>query len=460
MKQKIGYFILCYLRFFAKLQLKKNKNCKIIGITGSAGKSSTRNAIYSVLKNKYLVKASFKANSESGISLDILGLEMNDYSILDWLRVLILAPLRLLTYFKKFDYYIVEMGIDSPNPPKNMDFLLSIVQPKMAVFLNANLNHSFAFDQLVTDTDPVIRKNKIIKAIAQEKAKLILSLPKTGFDFLNFDDANVKETCQETKGLIYSFGSNNLCDLQITKHQTQLLNQTVKTIFTFQIQNHYGKLPNQNQSLNIEINNFLLPKHYAYGFAVAILIGLKAGLDISEIKSSLENYPNLPLGRASVIKGKNQALIVDSSYNASSMKDMIELMANISNSTGRKIALLGDMRELGQATQNMHEEIAHLASQVFEQVFLVGKEMQRYALPILEKELPGHVAYFENSKKAGEEITKLLNPGDLILVKGSQNTIFLEEAVKEMMLEEKLANNLLCRQSSWWLSVKQQATTK
>jgi UDP-N-acetylmuramyl pentapeptide synthase len=84
MKQKIALFVLYYLRFFAKLQLRKNKNCKIVGVTGSAGKTSTRNAIYSVLKNKYKVKVSFKANSESGISLNILGLEMNDYSSLDW----------------------------------------------------------------------------------------------------------------------------------------------------------------------------------------------------------------------------------------------------------------------------------------------------------------------------------------------------------------------------------------
>ena len=62
--------------------------------------------------------------------------------------------------------------------------------------------------------------------------------------------------------------------------------------------------------------------------------------------------------------------------------------------------------------------------------------------------------------QAADYLKNNLPQNATILVKGSQNTIFLEEAVKEMMLEEKLANNLLCRQSSWWLSVKQQATTK
>lgn len=460
MKQKLGLLVLCYLRFFARLQLKKNKNCKIIGITGSAGKSSTRNAIYSVLKSKFLVKASFKANSESGISLDILGLEMNDYSIIDWLRVIFLAPIRLLTYFKKFDYYIVEMGIDSPNPPKNMGFLLSIIKPKMAVFLNANLNHSFAFDSLVVETDPALRKSKIIQEIAKEKAKLILSLPKTGLAFLNFDDPNIKEICQKTEAETYSFGNNNLFDLQIVDHQIQIEGNKAHTNFSFQIQNHYGKFPNKNQLLNINIKNFLLPKHYAYSFAAAILIGLKTGLKVEEIESALENDLNLPLGRASALEGKNHSIIIDSSYNASSMKDMLELMAKVQTNEGKKIALLGDMRELGAETQFAHEEIALLASKIFDQVFLVGKEMQRYALPILEKELPGQVAFFQNSTEAGLEIAKLLNPGDIVLVKGSQDTIFLEEAVKKMMLEENLASDLLCRQNDWWLSIKRQTTTK
>ncbi len=460
MKQKIGLLVLYYLRFFAKLQLRKNKNCKIIGITGSAGKSSTRNAIYSVLKNKFSVKASFKANSESGISLDILGLEMKNYSIFDWLRVLLLAPVRLLTYFKKFDYYLVEMGIDSPNPPKNMEFLLSIVQPKMAVFLNANLNHSFAFDHLVTTTEPDIRKDEIIQLIAQEKAKLILSLPKTGLAFLNFDDVNVKESCQNIEAEIYSFGSNNLCDLQILDHQVKIEKTAVSSIFTFQIQNHYGKLLNKAQRLTININNFLLPKHYAYSLAVAILIGIKAGLEITEIKTALEKDLQIPHGRASAIKGKNQSIIIDSSYNASSMKDMVELLTKITNSQGKKLALLGDMRELGQSTQLMHEEVATLAAQTFDQIFLVGQEMRKYALPILEKKLPGRVTFFQNSIEAGEAIARVLNPDDLILVKGSQNTIFLEEAVKQMMLEENLANKTLCRQSAYWLNIKSQAITK
>ena len=280
MKQKLGLLILYYLRFFAKLQLKKNKNCKVIGITGSAGKTSTRNAIYTVLKNKYKVKVSFKANSESGISLNILGLEMHDFSVFDWLRVMVLAPIRLLTYFEKFDYYIVEMGIDSPNPPKNMDFLLSIVQPKMAVFLNANLSHSFAFDHLSKEKDPVKRKTKLIKMIAREKAKLVLSLDQNGLAFLNFDDQNIKEICKDIAAESYSFASNNNCDLQILNHKINIDGQKINSVFKFKLQSHYGKIKEKNQEFSIEIKNFLLPKHYTYSFAAAILIALKAGLTL------------------------------------------------------------------------------------------------------------------------------------------------------------------------------------
>ncbi|HPS40520.1 MAG TPA: Mur ligase family protein [Candidatus Woesebacteria bacterium] len=459
-KQKIVMFVLCYLRFFARLQLKKNKNCKIVGITGSAGKSSTRNAIYCVLKNKYAVKASFGANSESGISLNILGLAMHNYSKLDWLRVMMLAPIKLLTNFQKFDYYLVEMGIDSPNSPKNMDFLLSIVQPKMAVFLNANFNHSFAFDSLVQETDPQQRKTQIIKLIAQEKAKLVQSLPKTGFAFLNFDDINIKELSQNLAAESYSFGSDNMCDLQIMDYQTQIQAQAISSQFTFRIQSHYGKLKTKNQNLEIKIKNFFLPKHYAYSFAPAILIGLKAGLSNQEIQAALEKQFTPPLGRASVLQGKNHSLIIDSSYNASSMKDFIELVGQSKKTKGRKLALLGDMRELGEETKQIHEEIALLAAKSFDQVFLLGKEMQRYAQPIIDQNGHHPAILFTNAIEAGLKIANLLQANDLILVKGSQNTIFLEEAVKKMLQNEKEAEQVLCRQSPWWLNVKRQAFAK
>lgn len=453
MKEKLGLFVLYYLRFFAKLQLKKNKNCKVIGITGSAGKTSTRNAIYAVLKNKYKVKVSFKANSESGISLNILGLEMQDYSAFDWLRILVMAPIRLLTYFEKFDYYVVEMGIDSPNPPKNMDFLLSIIQPKMAVFLNANINHSFAFDHLSTEKDPAKRKAELVKMIAKEKAKLVLSLDQNGLAFLNFDDQNIKKICQKITAESYSFASDNNCDLQILTHKISIDDQKISSIFKFKLQSHYGKIKEKNQEFAIEIKDFLLPKHFAYSLAAAILIGLKTGFTLEEIQRALQENFKLPAGRASVIKGKNNSLIIDSSYNASSMLDLIEMVKDLPKTKFRKIALLGDMRELGQESQSMHEAVAQLASEAFTEVYLVGPEMQNYALPILVKN-GVKTETFINSKEAGEIIAKQIKENDLLFVKGSQNTIFLEKAVEQIMDNPKDAKKLLCRQSDYWLKIK------
>lgn len=457
MKQKLALLVLYYLRFFARLQLHKNKKMQIIGITGSAGKSSTRDALYSVLQSKFKVKASFKANSESGIPLDILGLEMRTYSVFDWLRVLILAPIKVLSYWPNFDYYIVEMGIDSPLPPKNMSFLLSIIKPQTGILLNAGLNHGFAFDHLVKEKDPKIRRQRITQEIAKEKGKLILSLPKTGLALLNFDDKNVKALTKQTIAPIYSFGSQADCNCQLLDQEIILKNQQVKTRFIFQLKDlQVG----EKHKLEIEINNFLLAKHYGYSLAVSILLGLRANLSLSEIKAALEKKLSLPKGRASAIQGKNHSTIIDSSYNASSMKDLIEMIGQIQNQQGRKLALLGDLRELGEQSPLVHQEIANLASKYFDQVFLVGQEMKRYALPILQKNLKNRVSHFDNSLEAGKQIATLLRKNDLILVKGSQNTIFLEEAVKIMMQEPAKARQLLCRQSTWWLNLKRQAATK
>ncbi len=126
MKSTISLLFLHYLRFFAKLQLAKiklllrlqDKKLTIVGVTGSAGKTSTVIAIESVLKSKFRVKTTLGTNSESGIPLNILGLKINNYTLASWFLLAITTPFAFLFNWKTYDIYIVEMGIDSPAPQK------------------------------------------------------------------------------------------------------------------------------------------------------------------------------------------------------------------------------------------------------------------------------------------------------------------------------------------------------
>ena len=96
MKRFLVPWVLWYLRVFARLQFRKYSP-DVVGITGTAGKTSARNAVHAVLKIKYKTKVSYKANSETGIPLNILGLSMLRYDLLEWLQVLLMVPIRLLT---------------------------------------------------------------------------------------------------------------------------------------------------------------------------------------------------------------------------------------------------------------------------------------------------------------------------------------------------------------------------
>src|SRR3989344_7525274 len=145
LKNSATWAILYYLRFFARLQLRKFHPL-IIGVTGSAGKSSCVAAIECVLTGKRQIKATKQLNSETGIPLAILDIAMEDYTPADWLKAMLLAPAKILTNWKRFDTFVVEMGIDSPVPPKNMEYLLTIVQPAMGVFLNVAGAHTQNFD--------------------------------------------------------------------------------------------------------------------------------------------------------------------------------------------------------------------------------------------------------------------------------------------------------------------------
>ena len=435
MKQQLVFSILAYFRFFAKLQLLKNRPT-IIGVTGSAGKTSTRDAIYAAIKNDKRVKVSYKANSESGIPLNILGLSPAKFTLLEWLKLMLLCPVKLLTNWEKYSIYLVEMGIDGPNSPKNMEYLLTIIQPDIGIILNAAPMHSQQFDYLVKAKDSAQRAQEIITLIAKEKGKIVTSLNETQTAVINIDQQELVNLQPLVRAKILTFGKSNLSDIQILDYNIK----DTHTIFSY-------KIGSKTQTLTFK--NQLLPQHFAYTFAASIAVGRTLHISLSRIISNLEQDFKLPEGRSSFITGINGSKIIDSSYNSSTKPalDMLDLLTVVPGK--RKFAVLGDIRELGAVSQLEHEAVAQKASEVCDAVLLIGPQMKQFALPVVQK-IKTQAHWFKTAYQAADFLQTQLKTDDIILVKGSQNTLLLEIVVEQLMAQPENAQKLLARRGAFW----------
>lgn len=438
MKSRLKSILLWYFSFLAKLQLKKYAP-DIIGITGSAGKTSTLNAVEAVLKDKYILKVSHKANSQWGLPAHILGLKTNQYSnpFVDWLIIALKAPWRLLTYWKPYEKYVVEMGVDSPYPPANMEYLLKLIKPRTSIFLNVELMHSEPFDHLVKEKKPERRRQLIRQEIAKQKGLIVTTLPENGLGILNLDDDIVRTFAAKTQAQIMTFGTKPESEVQITHTSTTLAG----TKFTYKY---------QDQESTLHLKNYLLPVHYAYSFAAALCVAIDEDYTLKEGVELLQHNFHLPPGRSTLIPGVKGSILIDSSYNASA-KPTIDLIKMVT-ALGVKnfYCLLGDMRELGEEAEMEHERVAQVASKHATKVFLTGPATKQYALSMINAIKPNQASWFESGIKAAEAIKKILKPTDIVLIKGSQNTIFLETAVEALMKDPSQADKMLCRRGNFW----------
>ena len=392
MKKNISNLVLNYLKFFARIQLSKvrfiqklkKRQLDIVGITGSAGKSSTLFACQAVLSSHFKVKTNDGYNSESGLPLSIIGLKITDYNLLSWLKLILLCPIKLLINWQSYDILILEMGVDSPTWPKNMDYLLSIVQPNIAIFLNVSSVHVMNF--------------KNLDQIAQEKAKMA-NLAKVAI--VNNQDKLVKKYTQ----------NKNIINLVPTK---------------------------------IKFENFYLPEIYQISFGAALSLARIFNINYNEAVKNLQTKFTLPPSRSSILDGIKNTTIIDSSYNSSPIA-CNELLKFLTTFKTKKIAILGDMRELGDSSQKEHQKIYDLAVKSADLIISVGPETKKYFGNKSHK----FTYWWQAAKFLKDEI----KGGETILVKGSQNTIFLEELVKSILKNPKDSKKL-CRQSPYWLKVK------
>ena len=443
MKKRLSIFILWYLRFFAKIQLAKIKPL-IIGVGGASGKTSLSNFIYIILEKKFKVKQGKGKNSETGIPLDILGLQLKDYSNSEWLKVMILAFLKVLTDWKKYDIYIAEMGIDSPVEPKNMSYLLKIIKPDIGVLTNISLEHSVYFEALINEEDEVKRQKQILELTAAQEGLLLTSLNKEQFAILNIDDENINKVRKEVGAKTMTVSQNDFkADFKI---------ETIKN-FVDKFQLNFKA---EGKRYEIEIAN-PLPTHFAYSFMLAIAVAKAAGISIIDSIRSLENGFSLPPGRMSVFKGIKNTVLIDSSYNNATLVPMLDLLSFVSEvgKQRRRLGIIGDMRELGTMSKLVHEKVAESILTSLDVAILIGPLSQQYILPILKKN--NFPAYsFLTFTAAKSTILEQIKPKDMILIKGSQNTLFLERAV-EMLLENAVDKNKLCRRGEYWDKIREKS---
>jgi UDP-N-acetylmuramoyl-tripeptide--D-alanyl-D-alanine ligase len=176
------------------------------------------------------------------------------------------------------------------------------------------------------------------------------------------------------------------------------------------------------------------------------------GLSLKDCINALENY-KAPPGRMSLISGINDSYIIDSSYNASqgSVIDALKVL-EVAGEGRKKIAVLGDMREIGLESESAHNIVARAAVKVADKIVLVGPLMKDFFIPEARKlgYETDNVLWFENSLLAGNYVKDIIETGDVILVKGSQNEIYLERVVEELMQDKTDADNLLCRRGEYW----------
>lgn len=422
MKATLRHWIYSILATLAKWKLQQIQP-HVVSITGSAGKTSAKEAIAAVLEQKLSIKKSEKnMNSEFGVALTILDQKSAYGSVLGWLGVIFGAFFKVLKTETPYDVLVMELGVDKPG---DMDELLNVIHPDVAVFLNVKNVHR-AEGQF---------PNR--QAIFDEKAKMCRALTKDGWAVLNMDDNFVRQLEGSLAGSVVKIGSTEDCDLRA--RDVQSTRKGLEFILNYEDKTFPVHLPHVLGACHV---NLIL---------AAIAVGFIEGLNWPEIEKGLRNF-SLPPGRMNPIEGKQGSLIIDSSYNAApeTMEAALDVLDLFS---GRKIAALGTMNELGELSESAHLSIGKRAAEVADMLIAVGDHANELALGAQQAGLPlSMIHQFRNSKEAGEFLAEILGPRDVVLAKGSQNHVRMERLVKLCMQEPEQARHQLVRQEPYWLT--------
>lgn len=418
------------LKVFAKKILNKYKP-KVIGITGSIGKTSTKEAILAVLNQGFTVRASMKNyNNEIGVPLVIIGSLSPGKSIIGWLNIFLKAIWLLIYKNKNYPRVLVlEMAADKAGDIK---YLTQLAPCDIGVLTNIGPSHLEYF--------------KTIEKIIKEKKIIVTHLAKDKTAIINIDDDNIKTIKDSIKSKVLTYGTSEDADLKVIELETSGKGLDVDGI-KFKLMYKGSAVP------------IFLPYVIGHNSIMAALagasVGVAMGMNIVDISEGLRKYKT-PRGRMNLINGIKNSLIIDDTYNASPESTIaaLETLNKFDiDSSSKKIAILGNMLELGSLTEKGHEDVGKKAAELgFDLLITVGELGLIIAKSAVNAGMDkSKVFSFDYSQEAGRFLQDRMKQGDLILVKGSQG-VRMEHIVKEIMAEPLRAKELLVRQGEAWKS--------
>lgn len=424
MKDLIKPLIVTALTWEAKMVLKRHKPF-IIGVTGNLGKTSTKDAIYTVLKDHFHVRRSEKSmNSEFGVPLTILGEKSAWNNPFKWVFVLVRGF--FVAFGKEYPTHLVlEIGADRPGDIKA---ITSWIKPDIVVVTQ--------FGQVPVHVE--FFKNR--EAVVEEKGYLVKALKKNGVFIWNADDHDSKITLiDKTDARKVSIGIEQHADIKaddITLYGNPLSGTKSKvvvgdTAYELVLPEVVGKSP-------------------VYCALPALAVAEELKISITDALQALCDGDK-PKGRMRLLPGMNGSLIIDDTYNASPKATEHGLKTLVSIDTkGRKIAVLGDMMELGNHTREEHYRIGKVAGEIVHRLFTVGIRSRITAEGALDSKMSDqNIMQCDTSIEAGKELVKLLEPGDIVYLKGSQS-IRMERAVKMILAATHPGEKYLVRQEKEW----------
>jgi len=429
MKTIFKKIIVAIVTFESKMVLKKYKP-KIVAITGSVGKTSTKDAIYEVLHNHFDVRKSQKSfNSEIGIPLTILNCENGWSNPFLWIKNILEGFLLVIFPSKYPEILVLEVGADRPGDIKQVSNWL---KPDVVVFT------------MVGKTPVHVEFFKTTEDLIEEKAYIVKALKASGTLIYMEDDPRVVDVKEKTMSERYSFGFLGGSYFKASHDEIFYDNQHNPAGMRFRVDYEGNSVP-------VTIHGALGRQHI-YPILAASAVAKVFDINLVELSDNLSDFVTAP-GRMKIIPGIKKSILIDDTYNASpiAVHEGLDTLSAIKiEDHQKKIAVIGDMMELGKYSVDEHKDVGRHCAEVVQTLVTVGVRAQKIAEGALNSGLSEKRIYqFEDSQVAGKFLEGIIDPGDIVYVKGSQS-IRMERAVLEVMAEPQRAGELLVRQEEAW----------